>query len=25
VRHDADVADLVEVRGDVDGHCVSVP
>ena len=23
VRHDADVADLVEVRGDVDGHCGS--
>ena len=26
VRHDADVADLVEVGGDVDSHCcVSVP
>ena len=25
VRHDADVADLVEVRGDVDGHCRQRP
>jgi hypothetical protein len=25
VSHDADVADLVEVRGDVDSHCLCVP